>query len=58
MFVRKKPNKSGSTSVQVIDKSSGSYKVVKTMGSSADPQQINQLVRRAHQWISSSFGTI
>jgi len=52
MFVRKKPNKSGSTSVQVIDKSSGRYKVVKTMGSSADPQQINQLVRRAHQWIS------
>jgi transposase len=56
MFVRKKPNKSGSTSVQVIDKSSGSYKVVKTMGSSADPQQINQLVRRAHQWISHQLG--
>jgi len=56
MFVREKPNKSGSTSVQVIDKSSGSYKVVKSMGSSVDPQQINQLVRRAHQWISHQLG--
>ena len=56
MFVRKKPNKSGSTSVQIIDKSSGSYKVVKTMGSSSDPQQVDQLVRCAHQWISHHLG--
>ena len=56
MFVRKKPNTSGSTSVQVIDKSSGSYKVVKTMGSSDDPQQIDRLIRRAHQWISHQLG--
>jgi transposase len=56
MFVRKKPNKSGSTSVQIIDKSSGSYKVVKTMGSSSDPQQVNQLVRCAHQWITHHLG--
>ncbi|CAN5464676.1 IS1634 family transposase [soil metagenome] len=56
MFVRKKPNKSGSTSVQVIDKSSGSYNVVKTLGSSDDPQQVDQLTRRAHQWISDHLG--
>lgn len=56
MFVRKKRNKSGSTSVQVIDKSSGSYKVVKTVGSSADPQHINRFVRRAYQWISHQMG--
>lgn len=56
MFVRKKPNKSGSISVQVIDKSSGSYHVVKTLGSSQDPEQVNQLVRRAHQWISHHLG--
>ncbi|MDZ7693284.1 MAG: IS1634 family transposase [Balneolaceae bacterium] len=56
MFVRKKSNKSGSTSVQVIDKSSGGYKVVKTMGSSGDPQQVDQLIRRAHQWISHQLG--
>ncbi|MGK7371160.1 MAG: IS1634 family transposase [Candidatus Halalkalibacterium sp. M3_1C_030] len=56
MFVRKKPNKSGSISVQVIDKSSGSYSVVKTLGSSQDPGQVDQLVRRAHQWISQQVG--
>uniref|UniRef100_UPI0030EEA3B3 IS1634 family transposase n=1 Tax=Rhodohalobacter sp. 8-1 TaxID=3131972 RepID=UPI0030EEA3B3 len=56
MFVRKKPNTSGSTSVQVIDKSSGSYKVVKTIGSSDDLQQIDRLIRRAHQWISHHLG--
>jgi len=52
MFVRKNPNKSGSISVPVIDKSTGSYKVVKTLGSSQDPQEVDQLIRRAHQWIS------
>lgn len=56
MFVRKKPNKSGSLSIQVIDKSSGSYKVVKTMGSSSDPKQVDQLIRQAHQWISHHLG--
>lgn len=39
MFVRKKPNKSGSVSVQIIDKSDG-YKVVKTVGCSKDPHKI------------------
>lgn len=56
MFVRKKPNKSGSISVQVIDKSSGSYKVVKTLGSSESPQKVDQLIRQAHQWISHHLG--
>ncbi len=39
MFVRKKQNKSGVVSIQVIDKSSGKYKVVKTVGSSANVQE-------------------
>lgn len=58
MFVRKKPNKSGSISVQVIDKSSGSYNVVKTMGSSDDPQEVDQLIRQAHKWISDHLGSL
>ena len=40
MFVRKKKNKSGSTSVQVIDKANG-YRVVETIGSARDPAAIN-----------------
>lgn len=44
MFVRKKPNKSGLVSVQIIDKSQGKYKVVKTVGSSSDPDEIERLM--------------
>ena len=43
MFVRKKANKSGSTSVQVIDKSNG-YRVVKTIGSAFNPVEIARLI--------------
>ncbi len=51
MFVRKKKNKSGVISVQVIDKSSGKYKLLKTIGSSAEPNKIDALVYEAKQWI-------
>ncbi|NJK72353.1 MAG: IS1634 family transposase [Synechococcaceae cyanobacterium SM2_3_60] len=44
MFVRKKPNKSGLVSVQIIDKSQGKYKVVKTVGSSNDPGEIERFM--------------
>jgi len=47
MFVRKKPNKSGSLSVQVIDKSSGTYKVIKTLGSSAELEQEKAILKKA-----------
>src|SRR5690554_6604242 len=51
MFVRKEKNPSGVVNVQVIDKSSGRYVVRKTIGSSSDGFQIEQLVSKAHQWI-------
>lgn len=47
MFVRKKPNKSGLVSIQIIDKSQGKYKVVKTVGSSKDPDEIETLMVQA-----------
>ena len=53
MFVRKKPNKSGSVSVQIIDKSSGRYVVHSTSGSSSDQAEIAFLVRKAKQTILS-----
>ena len=43
MFIRKKRNKSGSVSVQLISKYSGKYKVVKTIGSSRSEQEIEKL---------------
>jgi hypothetical protein len=51
MFVRRKPNRSGSVSVQVIDKSKG-YRVVKTVGSARDPQELNRLVELGELFIA------
>ena len=58
MFVRKKFNKSGLVSVQVIDKSSGKYKVAKTIGSSSDPKQIDRYTIEGKQWIGQQEGTL
>src|SRR3989339_2039569 len=53
MFIRKKLNKIGSVSIQVIDKSSG-YKVVKTIGSAKDPKEIQQLEIEAKNFITGN----
>ena len=51
MFVRKKRNRSGSVSVQVVDKSNG-YRVVKTMGSARDPEDLRRLVELGKLFIA------
>ena len=51
MFFRKKKNKSGVISIQIIDKSGGSYKLIKTIGSSADEFVIDKLVEQAKDYI-------
>lgn len=43
MFARKKRNKSGSVSVQIVDKSGGYYKVVQSVGSSHNKDEIERL---------------
>lgn len=43
MFLRKLKNRSGSTSVQIISKAQGKYKVVKTIGSGFTVQEIEKL---------------
>ncbi len=43
MFLRKKKNKSSSISVQIISKSGGKYKVVKTIGCGRTEQEIQKL---------------
>ena len=53
MFVRKKQNKSGKISIQVIDKSSGKYRVIKTIGSSSDPNTVDRLLRAAKEWVAA-----
>jgi hypothetical protein len=56
MFVRKKKNKSGIVSIQIIDKSGGKYKLVKTIGSSADDSQIDLLLRQSEAFIKNRIG--
>ena len=38
-------------SIQIIDKSSGSYRVAKTIGSSCNPDEIECLLRKAHSFL-------
>jgi hypothetical protein len=56
MFVRKKRNASGTTSVQIIDKSTGKFRVVKTVGSSSQESEISFLWKHAHGLLSSLVG--
>ncbi|MCH7410957.1 IS1634 family transposase [Belliella sp. DSM 111904] len=58
MFVRKKSNKSGKISVQVIDKVRGSYKVAKTIGSSSNPAEVEEFVSLGEEWIKNYKGLI
>lgn len=51
MFVREKKNKSGSVSVQIIDKAN-SYRVFKTIGSAVDPDEVNMLVLKARRLVN------
>lgn len=56
VFVREKKNKSGTVSIQIIDKSSGSYRVAKTIGSSSDPDEIAYLLKKAYATIPTLIG--
>lgn len=50
MFVRRKHNKSGSTSIQVVSKADGRYRVIKSFGSSSDEAALVELESTARQW--------
>ena len=52
MFIRQLRNRSGSTSVQIISKARGRYKVVRSFGSATTQQEIDSLVQKARQEIN------
>lgn len=59
MFLRKKPNKSGSTSVQVITKTkSRKQRVVKTIESSRDTDEIKRLMAEGRKYIAKQQGSL
>ena len=47
MFIRKKHNKSGSISVQILEKREGKNKLLRTVGCSKNEKEIEQFVREA-----------
>lgn len=56
MFVRRKRNKSGVVSIQIIDKSSGKYSLYQTVGSSKDENEIALLVKKGNKIIQQLSG--
>ncbi len=56
MYVRRLRSGSGKTYIQVIDKSSGKYKVSKSFGSSFYEEEIQELIIKARRWIEQQTG--
>ena len=56
MFVRKKKNRSGTTSVIVVNKRGGSFRELKTIGVSSDEKEINTFYLQGKKWISAYCG--
>lgn len=56
VYVRQKKNRSGKVSIQIIDKSFGKYKVLKTIGCSSNELEIENLVLKGKQWIKEKEG--
>ena len=58
MFVKKKPNRSGSTTVVVAAKEKGATKYLKTIGTSSNPTDIAGYVREGEEYIASYKATM
>ena len=56
MFVRRKKNRSGSTSVVVADKSHGVFRELKVVGVGNTDEEIRALVREGKEWIAHYSG--
>lgn len=56
MYIRKKHNRSGSTSIVVVSKAAGKYKEIKSFGSSSSEEELEVLCIKASDWIKSYKG--
>lgn len=56
MFLRKKKNRSGTTSVVVVEKRKGVYREIITIGTSNDTAEIETLLSQGKRWISDYLG--
>ena len=55
MFIRKKKNRSGTTSVVVVDKSGGRFKELITIGVGSDESDVAELVHLGKEWIAKEL---
>lgn len=51
MFVRKNRNRNGATTVQVVSKANGRYRVLKSFGTSTDPNELSRFVQAAQEFV-------
>ena len=58
MYIKRKKNRSGTTSIVVVDKSSGKYKELISVGTSANPEELKKIYKTAQQWIKDKAGLI
>lgn len=58
MFIRKKKNPNGLFTIQVVDKSSGKYRVVKNYGVARNKYQQQRLISEATNWIKQEQGLL
>lgn len=56
MFIRRNKNRSGSVSVQIVQKHNGKYRLVKTIGSGRTNQEIEFLYQHARQYLQETQG--
>ena len=56
MFVRKKKNRSGTTSVVVVAKHGGQFKELHTVGIGHDESEVEQLCSKGRLWINRHLG--
>ncbi|MCK9562418.1 MAG: hypothetical protein M0R02_06825 [Bacteroidales bacterium] len=52
MYVRKKPNRSGSTTVVIVEKRNGKIRYLKTIGTNSNPVEIDNLYSQGKKWVS------
>ena len=58
MFIRKRKNRSGSTTIVIVDKRKGTFKEIKTIGVSSDSSELDSLCLQGKNWIASQNGEL
>lgn len=53
MFLRKKKNRSGTTSIVVVDKSNRNFRQIKTIGIGKEKAEIDLLIQQGKKWIAA-----